>query len=185
MPKTYTVQQVFTPATPAQINFIDRKAVTNQLVDALQAPGKQLIVYGESGSGKSTLLLNKLRQIYTNHVTTRCGVETTYEKLLCSAFDQLNPYYVEGRSAQKSRSISPTLQADFLRIRASVDATLSKSIHQLEGRLLPPQLTAQRLAQFLGEQGMCWIIEDFHKIPPAEKLPFAQSLKIFSDMSVE
>lgn len=181
----YSVQQVFTPTTPAQANFIDRKQVTNQLVDALRTPGKQLVVYGESGSGKSTLLLNKLRQVYSAHVTTQCSAAMTYEKLLLDAFDQLDPFYVTGRSSQKSRSLSPSIHADFLRLRASVDATLARTTSLAVDRMLPPQLTAQRLARFLGEQGMCWVVEDFHKMPASEKLPLAQSMKIFSDMSSE
>jgi hypothetical protein len=185
MQMSYSVQQVFTPTTPAQVNFIDRKQVTNQLVDALCTPGKQLVVYGESGSGKSTLLLNKLRQVYTAHVTTQCSAAMTYEKLLLDAFDQLDPFYVAGRSSQKGRSLSPSIQADFLRLRASVDAALSKSTGLTEDRMLPPQLTAQRLARFLGEQGMCWVVEDFHKMPVSEKLPLAQSMKVFSDISSE
>jgi hypothetical protein len=179
----YSVQQVFTPTTPAQVNFVDRKQVTNQLVDALRTPGKQLVVYGESGSGKSTLLLNKLRQVYAAHVTSRCSAAMTYEKLLLDAFDQLDPFYIAGRSSRKDRSLSPSIQADFLRLRASVDASLSKGTTLTEDRLLPPQLTVQRLARFLGEQGMCWVVEDFHKMPASEKLPLAQSMKVFSDMS--
>lgn len=179
----YSVQQVFTPTTPAQANFIDRKQVTDQLVDALRTPGKQLVVYGESGSGKSTLLLNKLRQVYSAHVTTQCSAAMTYEKLLLDAFDQLDPFYVTSRSSQKSRSLSPSIHADFLRLRASVDATLARTTSLAVDRMLPPQLTAQRLARFLGEQGMCWVVEDFHKMPAREKLPLAQSMKIFSDMS--
>jgi len=65
----YSVEQVFTPTSPAQANFVDRKQITNQLVDALRTPGKQLVVYGESGSGKSTLLLNKLRQVYMSRIS--------------------------------------------------------------------------------------------------------------------
>jgi len=53
----------------------------------------------------------------------------------------------------------------------------------VQERILPPQLTAQRLAIFLGELKMCWLIEDFHKIREDEKVLFAESLKIFSDMS--
>jgi hypothetical protein len=49
--------------------------------------------------------------------------------------------------------------------------------------MLPPQLTVQRLARFLGEQGMCWVVEDFHKMPASEKLPLAQYIKVFLDMS--
>jgi energy-coupling factor transporter ATP-binding protein EcfA2 len=179
----HRVYDVFTPTTQAQINFVPREAVNDQLVDALYTPGKQLIVYGESGSGKSTLLLNKLHHTYSSHVTTQCSAAMTYDKLLLDAFDQLDQYYIEGRRSQRSRSVSPALEADFSRIRASVDATLSTTSDRSESRVLPPQLTAQRLAQFLGAQGMCWVVEDFHKMPPEEKLPFAQSLKIFSDVS--
>ena len=179
----YKVGEVFTPATQALVNFIDRNTVNDQLVDALRTPGKQLIVYGESGSGKSTLLLNKLRQTYSAHVTTQCSSSTTYEQLLLNAFDQLDEYYVEGRSSQRGRTISPTISADFLRIKAAIEANMSKVAGQSESRIVPPQLTPQRLAQFLGEQEMCWVVEDFHKMAPSEKLPFAQSMKIFSDVS--
>jgi hypothetical protein len=30
---------------------------------------------------------------------------------------------------------------------------------------------------------LCWVLEDFHKVPPDQKTPLAQSLKIFSDMA--
>jgi energy-coupling factor transporter ATP-binding protein EcfA2 len=175
----YSVYQVFTPNTQAKVNFIDRDAINDQLVDALRTPGKQLIIYGESGSGKSTLLLNKLEQLYANHITTQCSAATTYESLLLDAFDQLNPYYMQGRSSQRSKAISPSVQASFVQISANI----SKNDQRQDARLLPPQLTAQRLAQFLGEQHLCWVIEDFHKMPPEQKELFAQSLKVFSDVS--
>jgi len=183
MSPSFDVYQVFTPTTQAQANFIDRKAINDQLVDALRTPGKQLIVYGESGSGKSTLLLNKLRQTYAAHITTQCSTVMTYEQLLLDAFDQLDQYYIEGRSTQKTRSISPSVVADFSRIRASINASMLNAKGNSESRLIPPQLTAQRLAQFLGEQQMCWVVEDFHKMPQNEKTPFAQSMKVFSDVS--
>jgi hypothetical protein len=183
MSTLYSVYEVFTPTTQAQINFVDRNTINDDLVDALRTPGKQLIVYGESGSGKSTLLLNKLRQIYSGHITTQCSAAMTYDKLLLDGFDQLDQYYLVNRSTQKGRSVSPSLVADFSRIRASVDATLSQSATRSEARVLPPQLTAQRLAQFLGAQDMCWVVEDFHKMPDIEKLPFSQSMKIFCDVS--
>jgi len=183
MASTYDVYGVFTPTTQAKLNFVSRKEINDQLVDALLTPGKQLIVYGESGSGKSTLLLNKLLQTYPAHITTQCSTTTTYEELLLDAFDQLDTYYVEGRSSQRTRSISPGVQADFLRIRAKIDANLSKSTTESQTRIIPPQLTAQRLAQFLGEQHMCWVVEDFHKMQPDAKTPFAQSMKVFSDVS--
>src|SRR5688500_6621566 len=58
----FKVTEVFTPHTRAQINFIPRLVddVSDTLVESLQTPGRQVVVYGESGSGKSTLLHKKL-----------------------------------------------------------------------------------------------------------------------------
>jgi energy-coupling factor transporter ATP-binding protein EcfA2 len=179
-----SVFDIFTPGTQAKVNFVPRNdSVTTQLVDALNTPGKQIIVYGETGSGKSTLLLNKLQQVYTNHITTQCTTATTYESLILDAFDQLGPYYVQTKTKGRAKSVSPSIGADFRLIKASIDANLSSSEGVGQARVLPPQLTAQRLAQFLGAQEMCWVIEDFHKMPATEKSPFSQSLKVFCDTS--
>ena len=185
MPRSHSVFDVFTPTTQAQLNFVPRKAVDSQLSEALLTPGKQLIVYGESGCGKSTLLLNKLADVYWAHITTQCTTTTTYNSLVLDAFDQLNPYYTQERSSKKSRSISPALSAQFAVVKAEIKANASKETGETQARALPPQLTAQRLADFLGAQGMCWVIEDFHKMEPEEKLPFSQSLKVFCDMSAK
>src|ERR1700733_604972 len=181
MSRSYNVYDVFTPSTQARVSFIDRDSVNSQLMDAICTSGKQLIVYGESGCGKSTLLTNKLRDIYSTYITTRCSKAMTYQQLLLDAFDQLDPFYTKGRTAKSGRNISPALQAAFVNLSAS----LSRTEEELQNRALPLQLTAQRLAEFLGAQSMCWVVEDFHKMPPGEKAPFAQTLKIFSDTSTE
>ena len=59
----YTVHNVFTPTQPAKLTFIDRDIVNNDLIDALETPGTQVVVYGHTGSGKTTLLTNKLEQV--------------------------------------------------------------------------------------------------------------------------
>lgn len=181
MRTSYRVHEVFTPSTQAQVNFVDRASLNSQLMDAIYTSGKQLIVYGESGSGKSTLLMNKLRNSYLAYITTRCSRAMTYQQLLLDAFDQLNPFYAQGRSTNSTKSISPALQASFV----SISANISKSSSEQQARALPPQLTPQRLAEFLGAKSMCWVVEDFHKMPREEKIPFAQALKIFSDVSTE
>ena len=179
--RSYRVHDVFTPSTQARLNFVDRASVNSQLMDAIYTAGKQLIVYGESGCGKSTLLMNKLRDTSRAYITTRCSKTMTYEQLLLDAFDQLNPFYIQGRSSRSDKSISPTLQAAFMKVSAS----LSTAKDEQHSRALPPQLTPQRLAEFLGAKSMFWVVEDFHKMQPEEKVPFAQSLKIFSDVSTE
>ncbi len=50
-------------------------------------------------------------------------------------------------------------------------------------RVLPPQLTAQNLARFMGEAGYCWILDDFHKLEPTDKQKLSQLMKVFMDMS--
>jgi hypothetical protein len=119
--------------------------------------------------------------VYRAYITTRCSKVMTYDQLLLDAFDQLNPYYTQGRSSRTTKGISPAVQAAFIKVSAS----FSKAEDEQQSRALPLQLTAQRLAEFLGAQSMCWVVEDFHKMAPAEKIPFAQSLKIFSDVSTE
>jgi GTPase SAR1 family protein len=180
--ETHTVYSVFTPTTQAKVNFVPRKAVNDQLVDALRTPGKQLVVYGESGSGKSTLLQRKLDE---SHITTRYSSTTTFEQLLLDALDQLNAYFVENASTIRTKGVSAGLVADFTRIRASIDSSRSQGRTQTTKRIIPPQLTPQRLGQFMGAQELCWVIEDFHKVPEEQKRPLAQSLKIFSDLAGE
>jgi hypothetical protein len=47
--------------------------------------------------------------------------------------------------------------------------------------LVPPQLTPQTLADLLGHARACWVLEDFHKVEPSEKVKLAQCLKVFMD----
>lgn len=185
MPPLLSVFDVFTPTTQARVNFVDRPAINDQLVDALSTPGKQLIVYGETGSGKSTLLLNKLEQTYAGHVTSRCSAAMTFEQLILDGFDHLSPYYVDGRTTSKTSGVAARLESDFLFIKASLDATRSATAELSQRRMLPPQLTPQRLGEFLGAHGLCWLVEDFHKMPPDAKLRLAQSLKVFSDLAAQ
>jgi len=50
-------------------------------------------------------------------------------------------------------------------------------------RLIPPQLTTQRLAKFMGAKHLCWVLEDFHKVHPTQKKLLAQAMKVFVDES--
>ena len=87
----HTIHEVFTPTKPARLTFVERETINDKLVNGILTPGKQLIVYGHSGSGKSTLLVNKLHQLYENHITTRCMKGVTFEQIMLDAFDQLSP----------------------------------------------------------------------------------------------
>ncbi len=43
----YEVDEVFTPTSPARVNFVKRPALTDDLSTALRTPGTQIVLYGE------------------------------------------------------------------------------------------------------------------------------------------
>ncbi|MEZ4955037.1 MAG: hypothetical protein R2825_15835 [Saprospiraceae bacterium] len=182
----YRTNKVFTPSSPAIDTFIERQAIINsQLVDALNTPGKQIILYGHSGCGKTTLIMNKLNQTYENAITTRCMRGTTMENIIYDAFDQLGKYYSTSSSTTKF-NIAPEISLSYNDIKASfslIEFDKSKTVTQKD--LLPPQLTPQRLGRFFGESNCCWILEDFHKMSSQEKTKASQIMKVFMDMSAE
>jgi energy-coupling factor transporter ATP-binding protein EcfA2 len=180
-----TVYEVFTPTSRAKLNFVPRPAVNDHLVAALRTPGKQVIVYGETGSGKSTLLEKKLEELYEAQITTRCHAISTFDQLLLSAFDQLDAFYKAEEAAGRDSRLSAGLTAELIGIRASHEASRSSQSEVTHRRLVPPQLTPQRLGELLGALRLCWVLEDFHKVSPNEKTMLSQTLKIFSDLSGE
>lgn len=181
----YQTRDVFTPTSPARIAFIERESVNNRLVDSLNTPGKQIVVYGHSGTGKTTLLVNKLTQVYEHNITTRCMKGLKFEHLLLDAFDQLEPYY----SSETNRVIKSTtgidLGASYQSLQAKVALQTSTEHGEKQARILPPQLTPQALGRFLGAQKACWVLEDFHKIDDEEKSKLSQLMKVFMDLADE
>lgn len=182
---TVRTTDVFTPGKPAQLTFVEREAINTQLVDALRTPGKQVVVYGPSGCGKTTLLFNKLHQLYPEHITVRCTAATTFESLLLVAFDLLDPYYTAGASVKRGSALTTSLGADYLKLKSSIEASVSRETTVSLARIVPPQLTPQRLAEFCGAAGCCLVLEDFHKVPVAEKTKVAQTMKVFMDTAAE
>ncbi len=184
--ETFETFSVFTPTSPARLTFVEREIINSKLVDALRTPGMQIVVYGHSGSGKTTLLINKLHQLYDNHITSRCMNGLTFEQLVLDAFDQLSPFYLSETVEGNKKTILSKLSQDYLAIKTQISATsVSEETNKLS-RALPPQLTPQALARFMGEAGACcWVLEDFHKIPSDEREKLSQTMKVFMDMADE
>jgi len=179
------VWNVFTPTTPAHLAFVERPTINEKLVDSLRTPGKQLVVYGHTGSGKTTLLVNKLQQLYEDHVTSRCVRSLAFEDLVLDAFDQLNVFYQAGSEASSKTETSGSLSALYSVISLELRRSRSQESTTTTQRFLPPQLTVQNLARLLGAARCCWVLEDFHKLPDTEKLKMAQALKVFMDTADE
>ena len=182
---SYSVYDVFTPTTQARVNFISRHGIEKGLEAALRTPGKQIVIYGESGSGKSTLLVNALERLGIARITTRCSNRSTFETVVLDAFDQLDPFLAESITAVHESSLAATLETQFAAIKSQLAATLKESTSETRRRVLPPQLTPQRLGMFLAASKLCWVLEDFHKVPESEKSSISQTLKIFSDLGAE
>jgi len=176
-----SVVEVFTPTSPATITFVERSSVATKIREAVVTPGKQLVLFGHSGCGKTTLLANQLgREEYTL-VTTRCTSSTTYDQIMLSAFDDLGTFVKMKRKKSNSFSFSSSTSASYLAIRAALSTSGAENESSEEMRVVPPQLTAQNLAKFLGEAECCWVLEDFHKIHPRQKAQVSQIFKMFMD----
>lgn len=183
--RKYALQEVFTPTTPARVAFVEREGINNRLVSALRTPGKQVVVYGHSGSGKTTLLVNKLQQLYENHITTRCMKAMTFSQLLLDAFDQLSPYYVSERTNGTKNNRTAEFCGTYQALQLKINASTTEERGEKSVRALPPQLTAQNLGRLIGATKCCWVLEDFHKVPDDEKSNLSQLMKVFMDMSDE
>jgi hypothetical protein len=181
----HAATDVFTPSTVARLTFVERRRVTERVVDALTTPGRQLVVFGRSGCGKTTLVDNKLRQLYERHVTSRCMRGTKLDDLIVDAFDQLAPYFIESQKETRSRKTGLTLGAVCSQIKAELAASRDVGQEAVSKRALPPQLNVRFLAELLGEARACWVLEDFHKVEGSEKARVAQLMKVFMDLAVE
>ena len=183
--REFNVQNIFTPAQPASLTYVERKSADKQLTRALLTPGKQLIIYGHSGAGKTTIIQKKLVDLSLGHVTTRCMGGITLTDVIIDAFNQLDVYYSKSNESKDNKGIGGELSASYLGIKASIKSDLSTSKSSVKSRAVDLPITPQTLAKYFGEANYCWVIEDFHKMPEEEKVKLSQIMKVFMDMSID
>ena len=176
-----SLEEVFTPAKAAEINYVERADIDKLLASEMSTPGKQIIVFGHSGSGKTSSVRNLLRKNKYKFIKTHCESNTTFEQLLKNAFDELNVYVVSGKAHKRTGTIKGDAATDYYSIKANLGVVKSSEDSETYSRLLPPQLTPQKLAEFMGKGEIVWLIEDFHKVSPDEKKRIADVIKIFVD----
>ncbi len=181
----YETYQVFTPTSVASINYIERMSLNSRMVSALRTPGKQLIIFGHSGVGKSSLLRNSLIELYDTEVVTNCMSGMLFDSVILDVFDQLNEYYVNAMNHIDTENIKTSIESSYFDMKALIEASSTTTNDTETIRVVPVQLTPQRLADFLGRANSCWVLEDFHKMDEPEKIKLSQVMKIFMDKAVD
>ena len=179
------LERVFTPNSSAKLSYVNRTIIENDLKKYMSIPGKQIIIYGHSGGGKTTLIYNILGEIKCNFVKVHCESTTKFSDIILQAFDNLNAFYVKGKTQSVKYSVSNTLKVEYQSLSSSIKASISTENNELIERIVPPQLTSQKLAYFLGEVDSVLIIEDFHKVEENEKRKIADISKVFIDASTD
>lgn len=177
----FWLDEIFTPSTAATINYIERHDIDRKLISEMETPGKQLIVYGHSGSGKTSSVRNMLNKKNLKYVRTNCESNTSFEGLILNAFDALDIYVISEKFHKKIKKQNKNLLIEYDNIKANILNSGSTEDTVIFSPLLPPQLTVQKLAQFMGKLQIVWIIEDFHKVATKEKQRIADVIKIFVD----
>lgn len=92
--KPTTPNNVFTPASIAQKNYLKRECHISRLESSLKTTVTQLIIYGCSGSGKTALIINELNRLKTTFIKSQCSSDSTYASLALRSFDALAFYYL-------------------------------------------------------------------------------------------
>ncbi len=93
----------------------------------------------------------------------------------------MNRFYISEKTSNSQYSVSKELKAEFKSIVSKINTTITESFSERMVKIVPPQLTSQKLSVFLGEIDCIWIIEDFHKVKEDEKKRIADVVKVFID----
>jgi hypothetical protein len=175
----HKLEDVFTPAKSAKLAYIKRTSIESDFIKYLTIPGMQIVIYGNSGNGKTTLVTNILRKQKIDMIKTSCTEATTFDQILLDSFDRLGKYYSVERTSKKGYSISQDMAVKYQEISLGRKTTETFESTEKNVRIVPLQLTSQRLAEFMGESKCVWVIEDFHKVKAEEKKTCSSSKSIY------
>lgn len=176
-----SLQEVFTPSTIANVNYLRRNDLEQRIARSLDTPGVQIILYGHSGSGKTTVIRKLLDEKKYSFVRTQCSTDKTLNDIILDAFSQLDSFCVSEKTFKKGRKVGASLKNEIQSIKAEINSVNEESIEQKLTRLLPTRLTPQKLAEIFRKAGKIWMLEDFHKLCNEEKQKLADVMKIFVD----
>jgi phosphoheptose isomerase len=181
--KLIKVGKVFTPSSPAELTYVNRKVSEKQFKRALRTIGKQIIVYGHSGCGKSTMIVNILNDLKAKYITTRCTKGISIESVILDAFSQLGTFYVEQKEKLDENTVSGGFKVGFNLLSVFANASSKGVDKEIQKRLVEIQKNPHQLANAFGAAECLWVIEDFHKLDEEPKKELSQIMKVFMDVS--
>lgn len=174
-------RQAFTPFAPIELPdfFAGRAHIIEDIRGELEAPGRQVAIYGERGAGKTSLaaLLCFFAQYDEEGVHTfRCTENATFEDI-CVAF--LSETGGELRLEERQTETGRAGEARLGPLSASSSRRAVSTYRSLEnGHVATP---ARMLACF-GERPGLLIIDEFDRIEDSKtKTRMAEMIKHFSD----
>ncbi|MFT6204146.1 MAG: energy-coupling factor transporter ATP-binding protein EcfA2 [Spirosomataceae bacterium] len=183
--KLIKVVKVFTPSSPAELTYVNRRGSEKQFKRALRTIGKQIIVYGHSGCGKSTMIVNILNKLNTKYITTRCTKGISIESVILDAFSQLGTFYIEQKESLEENTLSGRVKVGFNLLSIFANASSKGADKEIQKRIVEIQKNPHQLANAFGSTGYLWVIEDFHKLDSEPKKELSQIMKVFMDVSHE
>lgn len=177
--KRFRTEDVFTPAQPARLNYIEREDLNFRLDMAFGTPGKQVVIYGQSGTGKSTLARVQSVKFFDDVLISICNRNSNFDQILNGAIFNLDQYY-RGNVKKKSGGVIET-KVGPLPIAGKFTLEDTEEFN----RLGAPGPSDQKLAEFLKAKNCCWVLDDFHKVPEQEKEKLIHSFKTFVDIGAQ
>ncbi len=114
-------------------------------------------------------------------IITQCDQQSTFIDILSNAFDKLDKFQINEKTTTNSSKLSSSTEAEIALVKDNFKIDRSETQGEKVVRLLPPQLSKQKLACFLGKRYLIWIIEDFHKMASTDRIALADTLKTFVD----
>lgn len=179
--KPFPIQQVFTPASSAELTFVRRTNIERKFHSQFKIRGRQIIVYGHSGSGKTTFLNKYFSENKVDYITVHCDASMSFEQVLLNTFDQLGQFYTQAGSFEETNGATISGGVEAKGLKSETEFSSSQTRVANFARLVNPQITSQRLADSLGTENKVLVIEDFHKLAEPEKKKLADMLKVFID----
>jgi uncharacterized protein len=174
-------QQAFTPFAPIQLPdfFAGRMDIVGRLVEELQAPGRQVAIFGERGVGKTSLsALLSFFTVFRPDKTrvVHCGRDDTFESIFFEFLDwhgaALSLDTVESETAGSA-------QAAFGPVTAGGERR-KRQTHRASAHA--HSLSKSRLLRTFVEDEALLIIDEYDRVTEAEThTRTAELIKAFSD----